>query len=324
MGGDSGEGAFVVGIVHHADLYFGCVAVGSVAVEADGQAVDAVDIEHRKDGHRVLVVQVALGSQLQAAVAAAVLAVPYPWAAVVHRRSAPSGRQSSCRQTVELLAVGEGDVGLEGANRQSVEIAVHYGACTFAVNDEIVVAVGLKTADDKALLAADGLNRVAADGHAHNGASAFGETGGAVFDSHAIGVEISSYCVPAQFDAMGCNVGDFLSGDDARTHLQVVDVEVIVVGVRVVGAEGYVSARTGVGGERNLLGAPRGGGIYGVDGREAGGIFGIVHHADLDVSGSIAVAAKPEFECQLVDVDRVDAWHHCDRVDAARIVGADV
>ena len=121
---------------------------------------------------------------------------------------------------------------------------------------------------------------------------------------------------------MRCNIGDGLPAHQTGPYLQVVDVEVVVVGGRIVGAEGYVSARAGVGGKRNLLEAPRGGGVNGVDGNEAAGVFGIVHYADFDVARIVVVAAEPEVERELVDVDGVDTRHHGYGVDVARRVGA--
>ena len=75
-------------------------------------------------------------------------------------------------------------------------MAVHCRARTFAVDNELIAAVGFETIDHKALLAVDGLYCVALDWHAYYGTCAFGKTGTSVFYSHAVGAEISPCGVP--------------------------------------------------------------------------------------------------------------------------------
>ena len=139
----------VVRVIHHANLYAGIIVVVACAVrvETNCHSLHTVYIEHWHDDKGMVVGQISVRAQLQRPVAAAVVAVPDAWTTVVHHRTAPSGGHSVGGIAVELLAVWEGDVGLEGMGTEARESAMLRHRLAVAVYDELVGGVGNQPID---------------------------------------------------------------------------------------------------------------------------------------------------------------------------------
>ena len=314
---DGHKGALVARVAHHAHLHIGGAVVLCISEEADRQPLHAVHIEHGQHHSGVVVAQIALGVHPHGAAAAMLDATVHLGIAAHHRRTRPARRELAVVVSLETLAQRQRRVGLEGSGTDTRQVAHLRHRRTSAVNHKVVGRIGIEAREFQPLLVAvEGcVGAVHRDGH--RSAQTQRETRRTILDGHTVASPALTDGIPKHVDTVRGDVGHGLARHQARSHLEVVKIDVVVVAVLVVGPQGNVAPRIGVRGQAHRAAHPAQGAVHRIDGYKTRLILRILHHAHHNAARGIVVAARPEADRQPADGHRVYLRQHRQRTVAA-------